>query len=99
MPPPHGGAGGEPTGSLLEGIAASLYEQYQASEWLVPPGQPNDWRFMLAVCRAVSAAGLGWKAGGRWPAEVAGDVHVLPASPPDLSQPNPTLPVGLPDGL
>ncbi|GLC37119.1 hypothetical protein PLESTB_000981900 [Pleodorina starrii] len=42
--------------SLLEGVAASLTEQYQASEWLVPPGQPNDWRFMLAVCRAALVA-------------------------------------------
>eukprot|EP00198_Chlamydomonas_reinhardtii_P004311 XP_001693647.1 predicted protein [Chlamydomonas reinhardtii] len=46
-----------PSGSPLEDVAASLAEQYAASDWLVPPGQPNDWRFMLPVCRAVL---LGW---------------------------------------
>ncbi|GIL67420.1 hypothetical protein Vafri_20806, partial [Volvox africanus] len=56
-------AGGTPGGatvtssnSLLEGIAESLSEQYHSGEWLVPPGQPNDWRFMLAVCRAALVA-------------------------------------------
>ncbi|EFJ51448.1 hypothetical protein VOLCADRAFT_87764 [Volvox carteri f. nagariensis] len=42
--------------SLLESIAASLWDQYQSSEWLVPPGQPNDWRFTLAVCRSCLVA-------------------------------------------
>ncbi|KAG2424046.1 hypothetical protein HXX76_014867 [Chlamydomonas incerta] len=46
-----------PSGSPLEDVAASLAEQYAASDWLVPPGQPNDWRFMLPVCRAVL---MGW---------------------------------------
>ncbi|KAG2439788.1 hypothetical protein HYH02_010423 [Chlamydomonas schloesseri] len=46
-----------PSGSPLEDVAASLAEQYAASDWLVPPGQPNDWRFMIPVCRAVL---LGW---------------------------------------
>ncbi|GLI66233.1 hypothetical protein VaNZ11_009972, partial [Volvox africanus] len=46
-----------PSGSsLLEGIAESLSEQYHSGEWVVPPGQPNDWRFMLPVCRAALVA-------------------------------------------
>ncbi|GIL84200.1 hypothetical protein Vretifemale_12880, partial [Volvox reticuliferus] len=52
---PNGAAAAAPS-SLLEGIAASLSEQYHSSEWVVPPGQPNDWRFMLAVCRAALVA-------------------------------------------
>ena len=56
VPPGVSGAAGptSPSGSPLEDVAASLAEQYAASDWLVPPGQPNDWRFMLPVCRAVS---------------------------------------------
>ncbi|GFR51401.1 hypothetical protein Agub_g13839, partial [Astrephomene gubernaculifera] len=42
--------------SPLDDVAAALSEQYGSSEWLQPPGQPNDWRFMLAVCRAVLVA-------------------------------------------
>ncbi|KAG2498374.1 hypothetical protein HYH03_003633 [Edaphochlamys debaryana] len=45
-----------PAASPLNDVASSLAEQFAASDWLVPPGQPNDWRFMVAVARAALVA-------------------------------------------
>ncbi|KXZ43774.1 hypothetical protein GPECTOR_81g224 [Gonium pectorale] len=43
---------------VLDEVGSCLAEQYAVSEWLVPPGQPNDWRFMTAVVRSVVSEAL-----------------------------------------